>query len=136
MPRVTANMQKLNDLREGILVEIRQRERDLEALRNKLKGIDAAIAAVGGEAAKDPRRRNRRNVKKTAMDLIVDAGSAGVTANEIVERAAVAGRQLDRGSVSSLLSRLKREGVLVFNGERYFLAGDRPNPPGLKVVGG
>jgi hypothetical protein len=134
--RATENMQKLNDLREGILVEIRQRERDLEALRNKLRGIDAAIAAVGGGSTTEPKRRNRRNVKKTAMDLIVEAGSAGVTANEIVDRASIAGRHLDRGSISSLLSRLKREGVLVFNGERYFLAGNRSDPLGLKVVGG
>lgn len=130
-------MQKLHDLRQTVLAEISQRERELEGLRNKLKGIDASIAAMGGaDILPDPRRR-RRNVKGTVMDLIVEAGRAGVTANEIVDRAAAAGRQLDRPSVSSLLSRLKREGVLSFDGERYYPAGSREieNGPGLKVVG-
>jgi hypothetical protein len=136
MPKVSANMQKLCDLREGVLVELRQREREIEALRNKLKGIEASIAAVGGQPQIEARRRNR-NVKQTVMDLIVDAGQRGITAIEVVERAALAGRQLDRPSVSSLLSRLKREGVLSFNGERYFPASGREieSAPGLKIVG-
>ena len=130
-------MQKLHDLRDSLLAEINQRERELEALRNKLKGIDASIAAVGGASlSPEPRRRTRRNVKGTVMDLIVKAGGAGVTAHEIVDQAAANGRQLDRPSVSSLLSRLKREGVLSFDGERYYPAGTRTDPPGLKVVGG
>lgn len=135
MPKVSANMQKLCDLREGVLVELRQREREIEALRNKLKGVDAAIAAVGGQPQVAATRRNR-NVKQTVMDLIVDAGQKGITAIEVVERAAIVGRQLDRPSVSSLLSRLKREGVLSFNGERYFPASSRDieSAPGLKVV--
>jgi len=135
MPKVSANMQKLHDLRDGVLVELRQRERDIEALRNRLKGIEASMAALGGEPVIGSQRRNR-NVKKTVMDLIIDAGHAGITAVEIVERAAIAGRRLDRPSVSSLLSRLKREGVLSFNGERYFPVSGREveNVPGLKVV--
>jgi hypothetical protein len=138
MARVPANMQKLYDLRDGLLTEITQRERELEGLRNRLKGIDASIAALAGiDVATDPRRRTRRNVKRTVMDLIVESGHAGVTANEIVERAASSGRQLDRPSISSLLSRLKREGVLSFNGERYYPAVGREieNGHGLKVVG-
>jgi hypothetical protein len=135
MPKVSTSMQKLCDLREGVLVELRQREREIEALRNKLKGVDAAIAAVGGQPQVAATRRNR-NVKQTVMDLIVDAGQKGITAIEVVERAAIVGRQLDRPSVSSLLSRLKREGVLSFNGERYFPVSSRgvESAPGLKVV--
>jgi hypothetical protein len=136
MPKVSASMQKLHSLREGVLVELRQREREIEALRNKLKGIEASMAALGGDQPIEAKRKNR-NVKQTVMGLIVDAGSAGITAVEVVERAALAGRQLDRPSVSSLLSRLKREGVLSFNGERYFPASSREieSAPGLKVVG-
>ena len=137
MPKVSANMQKLHSLREGVLVELRQREREIEALRNKLKGIEASIAALGGEQPIESRRRNR-NVKQTVMDLIIDAGQAGVTAGGVVEQAAIAGRQLDRPSVSSLLSRLKREGILSFNGERYFPASGKEieSSPGLKIAGG
>jgi hypothetical protein len=47
------------------------------------------------------------------MEVIHEAGKGGVTAVEVVDRAAAKGRTLDRASVSSLLSRLKREGTLV-----------------------
>jgi hypothetical protein len=119
-----------------VLVELRQREREIEALRNKLRGIEASMAALGGDQPIEATRKNR-NVKKTVIGLIVDAGSAGITAIEVVERAALAGRQLDRPSVSSLLSRLKRENVLSFNGERYFPTSSREmeSVPGLKIVG-
>lgn len=129
-------MQRLQTLREALLTEINQRERELEALRNKLKGIDAAVAALSGvNLTQEPRRRTP-NVKGTVMDLIIEAGRDGVTAHEIVERAAANGRQLDRPSVSSLLSRLKREGVLSFDGERYHPSSgsEIENSPTLKVV--
>jgi hypothetical protein len=141
MPREHPNMQKLRELREGVLIELRQRERDVDALRNKLKGIDAAIAAIGGDGqASNARSKTRRNVKRTVLEIITEAGRDGVTSNEVTDRAAVMGRQLDRGSVSSLLSRLKREGTLTFDGERYRLVDPQPptldNPAGLKVVQG
>jgi CRP-like cAMP-binding protein len=138
VPRVTATMQKLQELRAALLIDINQRERELEALRNRLKGFEAAMSAMSGtNVPPDPRRRTRRNVKGTVMDLIVEAGMDGVTAHEIVDKAAAAGRQLDRPSVSSLLSRLKREGVLSFDGERYYQAAGREieNSPSLKIVG-
>ena len=137
VPKVNANMQKLHDLRDSLLADISQRERELDALRNRLKGIDAAIAALSGnDTPPEPQRRNRRNVKQTAMELILEAGPAGVTAHEIVDRAAVLGRQFDRPSVSSLLSRLKREGILSFDGERYRPATSREieNSRTFKVV--
>jgi hypothetical protein len=139
VPRISDKMQKLYDLREGLTAEIQQRERELDALRNRLKGIDAAIATISGvEFSNDPKRRNRRNVKKTVMDLIIQAADAGVTANEIVEQASIGGRRFDRPSVSSLLSRLKREGVLSFDGERYHLIRNQASekPASLKIVGG
>jgi hypothetical protein len=138
VPRVTVTTQKMQEGREALLIDISQRERELEALRNRLKGYDAAMAAATGTSVPPgPRRRTRRNVKGTVMDMIVEAGTAGVTAHEIVDKAAAGGRQLDRPSVSSLLSRLKREGVLSFDGERYHQANAREveNSPSLKIVG-
>jgi hypothetical protein len=139
VPRVTVTAQKTQEAREALLIDISQRERELEALRNRLKGFDAAIAAMTGcTSIPPPRRRTRRNVKGAVMDMIVEASTKGVTAYEIVDKAAADGRQLDRPSVSSLLSRLKREGVLSFDGERYHQVTGREieNSPSLKIVGG
>ena len=116
-------MQKLIEMRERLRHQIVESERATEALRNELKGLEAAIVALGGSeaiAGNHLPMRRRRNVKATTMDLIVEAGSSGITAPEVVERAAAKGHDLHAGSVSSLLSRLKKEGTLTFDGERYF----------------
>ena len=39
-------MQKLQELRAALLIDINQRERELEALRNRLKGFEAAMSAI------------------------------------------------------------------------------------------
>jgi len=132
MARIGANMQKLTEMRERLQRQIAESERATEALKNELKGLEAAIAAVGGaevtlgESAEvtlgesSVTNQRRRNVKATTMDLIVEAGEVGITATEVVERAAARGRTLPLPSISSLLSRLKREGTLRFDGERYY----------------
>ena len=129
-------MQRLDELRERLVAEIAAQERTLYALQNKLAGLDAARAAMAGELTglKQASPPRRRNVTRTVMELIEAAGSAGVTANEVVERALGQGKELDRASVSSLLSRYKREGFLTFDGERYRAASPHGPQPSLKIV--
>lgn len=123
MAKANPQMQKLLDQRARLAAEI-------EAMRNKLAGIDMAIVTLRGDVpdtgagAPSP----RPNVKGTMLSVIQEAGKAGVTASEVVERANAMGRALDRGSVSSLLSRFKREGLLTFDGARYFPAEPKDQP--------
>lgn len=132
--RNNAQMQKLLEARERLMADIKEKERGIEALKNKLLGLDFAIGTLSG-GSEGGAQRPRRNVKRTIMELINTAGDGGVTAAEIVQRAEALGRSLDRGSVSSLLSRFKREGVLRFDGERYYpVASPAPQEPVLKVV--
>jgi hypothetical protein len=135
MAKPRADMQRLEELRERLLAEIATQERMLYALQNKLAGIDAAIAAMKGTALpSDHTPQRQRNVTRTVMEIIEEAGTKGVTAPEVVERAAAKGKTLDRASVSSLLSRNKREGLLTFDGERYHVASSQGPQPNLKVV--
>jgi hypothetical protein len=133
MARNRENMQKLTELRDRLAADIGRHQAAIEALRNQLLGIEQAIKTLGGDAVGAGSSR-RTNVKRTVMEIIHDAGTMGVTAVEVVGRAQVLGRSLDRASVSSLLSRLKREGTLTFNGERYFEAPPRQAPDIFKVV--
>jgi hypothetical protein len=130
-------MKNLLDLRDQLAAKIAETERGLDALKNKLLGIDAAISTLRGSALGSEPPRPRRNVKRTVMEAVQDAGKAGVTVSDVIERAAAKGRTLERGSVSSLLSRFKREGVLTFDGERYHPVqpvASEPTPT-LKIVG-
>jgi chorismate mutase len=129
-----AHMKMLEERRRQIDAEINQ-------LMTRRAEIDLLIARSRGEAesvpAAEPPRR-RRNVKKTVMELVEMAGSAGVTATEVVDRAGAIGRELDRGSVSSLLSKFKGQGALIFDGERYYPASKAlsPEPQSFRVVSG
>ncbi len=130
MRRNREQMDKLKELRDQITGEIGRHEQTIEALRHKLSGIELAMKTLGPEIGEGSRRTN---VKRTVMEIVHDAGTMGVTAIEVVSRATVLGRSLDRASVSSLLSRLKREGTLTFDGDRYHEVRQAPEPP-LKVV--
>ena len=116
------------------MLEERRRQIDAEInqLMTRRAEVDLMLARSRGEAettpANAPPPGRRRNVKKTVMELVDMAGSAGVTAAEVVDRARTIGRELDRGSVSSLLSKFKSQGVLTFDGERYYPASKSPSP--------
>src|ERR1700689_2984793 len=104
-------MQKLMELRDRLAGDIGRHQQAIEALKNQLLGIEQAVKTLGGKGGGESCRRT--DVKCTVMDVIHDAAKAGVTAVEVVDRAAAKGKCLDRASVFSLLSRLKREGTLV-----------------------
>ena len=113
------NMRALQDKRDAIAAQI-------EALSNQLKGLDMAIAVVSGQGQdaiptikiKPPRGKN---VKETVLQLVENSGASGINAIGVVETAKNMSIHLERASVSSLLSRLKKEGVLGIAEGRYFI---------------
>lgn len=108
-------LQKLNETRSRL-------EAEIEALRNQIRGIELAYRALGGRvAALERKRAPRGNVKSMLLGLLEDSGPHGLNAQTAVKVAATQGVQLDRNTVSSLLSRLKRYGVVDHDGERYRL---------------
>ena len=125
-------MEKLTELKERISSTIGQHQRAIEALHNQLIGVDAAITALGAVRGTAPKAR--RNVKSTVLEVVQEAGKIGVTATEVINRAAAKGKALNASSVASLLSRFKQEGVLTFDGERYFTATQITQDPPLKIV--
>ena len=66
-------------------------------------------------------RERRGNLKETVLNLAQEVADNGMSADECVGLAERKGIKLVRGSVSSLLSRLKADGVLFFDGQRYRL---------------
>ena len=72
-------------------------------------------SAVGGEFVKD-----------AVLRIVTLHADAGVKTSDVVDFAAADGISLDRNSVASLLSRLTRETVLIYDRDsrRY-----RPAPP-------
>ena len=123
--------------REALQAEIR-------SLQDQLAGLDRALAILdrrpepavapprpsGRSGGAQPTTRRRRGGgtrprnQALVLEFLADAGAAGVTVNEVLDRGSARGVPLARASISSLLSRLKRQGRVAGDGGRYVLVGD------------
>ena len=112
------NMKKLLAKQEQIKAEI-------AALHNQLKGLEMAMALLNDEDHKIETpvatRPRSKNVKETVLTLVQNAGIDGINVNGVLDNAKDIGIHLDRGSVSSLLSRMKRENVLDMVDGKYMV---------------
>jgi len=107
------------------LLEQRDRlQADLEALRNRIAGLDMAIAILQGATptAKTETQvsARRSGVKAFVLDLLQDRGAHGLNAAIAVEIASARGVLMDRASVSSLLSRLKQDGIVSYGEDNMY----------------
>ncbi|WP_426037502.1 hypothetical protein [Cypionkella sp. TWP1-2-1b2] len=116
---------------QGRLEDI-QRELDrVSREHDKIKAQEALILDMIREARGEPKvtlRAPRSNVKQTILAMLEDAGVVGINATGAVERAAKNGVSLERGTVSSLLSRLKNDGVVTYDGAAYRLSSIKDSP--------
>jgi len=111
--RTRADMQRLIDQRDQLL-------REIEALRNKVAGIEMAITLLDGDNAGAV--KSQRSVKGVLLDLLKEVGTTGLSATSAAEMASRRGITLHAGSVGSTLSRLKGLGAVVLQGNKYVLA--------------
>lgn len=117
-PKDKVNMKKLVEQRDKLLKE-------MEALRHKIEGLEMAISLVGGQTDEASILRSggkrRSNVKGLIISLLTEAGISGLNASSAVERADRKGVILDRASASSILSRMKADDIVIYDGQNYRL---------------
>jgi len=117
-PKDKVNMRKLIEQRDKLLKE-------MDALRHKIEGLEMAISLVGGQTDEASILRSggkrRSNVKGLIIGLLTEAAISGLNANTAVERAERKGVTLDRGSAASILSRLKADDIVAYDGQNYRL---------------
>ena len=117
MARKPRQMKKLEELLE-------QLDRQMDELRLKREGVELALRALSGDSADKPARvrARRSNVKTAVIDLLRHVRDEGLNAVKAIDLAReLRDEKLERGSVSSLLSRLKKEGTVVYDGKLYRL---------------
>ena len=106
---------KMKDMRER-LDNIRREIEKLQAQESLL------LDMLGEEPQKAiAKRAPKGSVKIRVLELLESQGRSGLNAAKAVELSEANGDALDRGSVSSLLSRLKQDGVVVYDGSNYRL---------------
>lgn len=102
----------------------------LEELRNKIDVLDRAISLMNEEpkSFRDDVRlpdlmplTRRVDLKGEILRFLAEAGSDGLNANMFLSLAEARGQIFDRNSVATILSRMKREGRIVYDGRNYRL---------------
>lgn len=118
-------MSKGKEAMKAIQDAIAKLEAERARIDGRIEGLRDAMRLQAGSSAPaeaEVRSRVRRgSLHTTVLEIISNAGEAGVTADDCVREAGRMGITLIRSSVSSLLSRLKNDNVLFFDGERYRL---------------
>jgi len=124
MARMREEIKRLMEERARLDAQIQDLEHKLHGLKGERAGFDRALKMLGGQesAADQPIRKERaRGVKETVLAAVQNAGSAGLTVSQLLERTEREGVHLERGTVSSLLSRFKREQILDMEDGKYFV---------------
>jgi hypothetical protein len=96
---------------------------ELEALQNKIRGLDLAIELLnaGARTLDNAPAQRGRGISETIRTLLSEAGDDGLTVQQTIELAAERGQDVNKTSVSSLLSRMKRAGEVTYRRKRYAL---------------
>ena len=114
------HLQRLRDELARINGEIR-------TLEGRRDGLLLAIAVVNDDpvdapshaTARDATRKPRGPLKEIVLRLLSENEERGLVAVDVVDLAKAQGHDLDRNSVSSLLSRFKRDGIVEYDGKKY-----------------
>lgn len=98
-----------------------EKRNQLATLKVEIATLETALRRASGDVDSRPRRR-RTNVKKIVLDILAERGDQGVNAGIVVQIAAERGEEIERATVSSLLSRMKADGIVTYDNVLYRLA--------------
>jgi hypothetical protein len=118
---------ELTAVREQI-ERLRVQEDLLVSLLSKMRGTPIEV--------KQPRRRSP-SVKPLVLDIMSIAAETGATSQEVDERVREKIPGVAKDTVGSILSRLKSEGALIYDSDRYYEKRFAPRPfdQHLRAVG-
>lgn len=108
--------------------EISDKENQIRKLEVELAALRSVLSKTTGEP--DPSvklRAPRSQNKELVLSMLEEVGKSGLNAALIVEMAEKRKQTVERGSISSLLSRLKNDGVLTYDGQKYRLKDSTPS---------
>ena len=125
------------EMKERLLRERETLLRQREALDGEIRGLERAIALYVEDSEKPPATK-RQPIKALILNLLEDVGTTGLNATTVVTLADARGVTVERTSVSSLLSRLKADGIVEFDGSlyrlpKYAISGVAEDPLKFKV---
>ena len=115
-------MSKASNMLETLAQELARLRKEIERLRVEEAALIRLQSAFSGDAAEESGQPKKRltNVKPLVLDIMGRAGFVGATATEVVALAKTELTDVAPATITSLLSRLKADGALIRDGDRYF----------------
>jgi hypothetical protein len=134
-----AAVEILKDEKAKLASELEAHKEAVRSLNRKLREIDAAILHLVGDddVVVSGITRQSRGTGPRLADLVAEAlprEGVGTTALEISKQLTKSGRETSNTTVSSILSRMRRDGFAVKRGGHWYLAaeekgsGEKPEP--------
>jgi hypothetical protein len=120
--KMQKNIQRLIDERDKLRRELAD---FTVGMTGRIAGLERAIALLQQDdddpSSPDDEKAGRGEAKGLLLDLLREVGTTGLNAAMAEEIAQRRGLVLKRGTAASNLSRLKADGVVVHDGDRYRL---------------
>ena len=111
---------------EGELSRIRA---EIDRLKAQEEVLVSLRTKMGGEAPEPQARRRSPAIKPLVLDVLTDAGFTGATSAEVDEVVRSRVPSVAKDTVGSVLSRLKADGALTYDGVRYYVKEFAPKGP-------
>lgn len=100
---------------------LKEKREELARIQAEIALLEDILAEANGKPRASSGRQTRTPIKKHVLTYLQNVGANGLNANMVLDMAASDHIELERASVSSLLSRLKSEGVVVYLNDKYVL---------------
>lgn len=115
--------------------EIERLDAEIARLQGERVGLIRAKQLLSGEVETATRKRGA-SLKPLILDYMGYVAEKGATSSEVFSALTMIVDDVKKDSVGSILSRLKSEGALVYEGERYYEKKHAPSRPfDLRAVG-
>ena len=110
--------------------EIARLDAEILRLQAERAGLVRAktILSAGDELITPARRKRSANIKPLILDFMRNVGPTGATSGEVSAFVSDQVPTVAKDTVGSILSRLKADNALAYNGERYFETRFAPKP--------
>lgn len=105
-------MQPLDD-------EIARLDAEIARLQGERAGLIKAKSLLSGDAPAPVVKKRSANVKPLVLDVMRELGTAGGTSAEVAALVREKMPDVSKDTIASILSRLKFDGALVYENERY-----------------
>jgi hypothetical protein len=123
--KMQKNIQLLLAERDALRVQLRE---FTATMTGRIEGIERAISVLQqydndetGNVADGDAKQGRGEAKALLLDLLREVGASGLNATMAEDIAKRRGKVLKRGTAASNLSRLKQDGIVLYDRDRYHL---------------